>query len=98
MGKVIHVSDELHSQIVEVCTREGVSLKKWADRVLTNFIEEGKALPPVPVPRRRLERVDAGKERDGLPSPWERPPFWSERERVEEASDQLEKGLSATRE
>lgn len=93
MSKVLHVSDYLHTRVVIVCREAEIGIKEWTNRVLMKFIEEGRAAPPQPVPRKKTELSNGGDRREG-PSPWELPPFW-QRERDEsdlglEAQDQLE--------
>jgi len=78
MGKVIHVSDELHARLRDYCEKEGVPMSIWASDVLTMALDNGtvienwRKVDAAPVERKKLPRMEAQNGDD----PWQSEPFW----------------------
>lgn len=68
-GKVIHVSDDLHSRIKSYCDACSLNMTKWAAYTLDQAIQNRI----VPVPKKKLECFqESVPEKDLLSGP----PFW----------------------
>ena len=109
--KVIHVSQETHSQLKEYCQKSGVALKDWAEQILLDAIlvpvEKRKLLPvekkkPLRSSTEEVELVENPEDQKEQPQPandpWSRQPFWKQKA-VEEnnGGDQRAPGSRTTR-
>ena len=101
-GKVVHLSDEVHSTSKRKAKEDGMSLKEWVEKL----IREHLAPKPVPETPRRVVEIRAvhtsadpvrkkpltsfeDDDDDGI-KPWERPPFWANRSHTPQTSEEEE--------
>ena len=108
MGKVIHISDELHGLIKKHCESEGIAQSVWANKVLLEAFgkEAPKLIPKAPKPKapKKPDPVPVEKkthqqligDRNGNANAWEREPFWKDSQ--EERQDKLEGNSDESRE
>jgi hypothetical protein len=87
MGKVIHVSDELHARIRAHCRGKVIDVKKWAEAVLE--IELNK-YHHIPTTKKEMPILGTGEDLGERTDVWQQPPFWK-RTYASHEKDQLEK-------
>jgi hypothetical protein len=91
MGKVIHVSDELHARIKRYCEKNKVAVKEWADSALSVSMDVGR-MPskPEPVEKKKTSPAGGADASSVGPHPWELPPFWERGQRINQEESGLE--------
>lgn len=71
-GKVIHLSDEVHSKMMDFCKEHDLQASKW----VSGLIMDAVAKTVIPVEKKKLPKAP-----DPLPEEetYNKPPFWAQR-------------------
>lgn len=75
-GKVIHLSKEVHSRMMEFCQKNDIPASRWVERLIyTAISKETSSIQAV-------EHKSFPKEQmsDNMDDPWTKPPFWERNE------------------
>lgn len=85
-GKVIHISDAMHTRLRSHCDAGGISMRQYVEELLTDALD-GLTARSQERPEPRQEREVVRKkplppiEPETGDEPWTRPPFWATQRR-----------------
>ena len=70
MGKVVHVSDDLHDRVKRFCMGKNVNVQSWVSELIVSAIKENRPIPEIRKPK------PSGDRRSEQSNVWKQPPFW----------------------
>lgn len=69
-GKVIHLSDEIHSKMMDFCKEHNMSASRWVESLIDDAIQRTTITV---VDKKQLPKQEDNINQDDL---WSKPPFW----------------------
>lgn len=93
MGKVVHVSTDLHARIKGHCEQKNISLSVWAAKIFRQALSDDPYVSlvaqPIPVEMKKHSLGVNNGESEGSQL-WSQPPFWERKQRSNEESNDTE--------
>jgi len=99
MGKVVHAYPETHAAVKAYCAKIQMGVKDWVDYILQDALKDPPPItvvrrhrggafakaPPEPVEKKTDIPRFEGSKGDDESKPWERPAFWEDQEKDQDA-------------